>query len=71
KAEAEAKAKADAAARETEDLRALRYKRAQEREQHVAQMQAKGAQVKKTPAEEQIDMVDKLIRNIDRIHRRI
>ncbi|MCF8120559.1 MAG: acetyl-CoA decarbonylase/synthase complex subunit delta [Deltaproteobacteria bacterium] len=70
KAEAEAKAKADAAARETEDLRALRYKRAQEREKHAAQMQAKGAQVKKTAAEEQIDMVDRLIRNIDRIHRR-
>jgi len=69
KAAAEAKAKSKA--KESEDLQALRYKRAQEREKHVAEMKAKGqAKVKKTAAKEQPDLVERLISNIDRIHRR-
>jgi len=68
---AEAQAKAKAKAKESEDLQALRYKRAQEREKHAAEKQAKGgAEIKKTAAKEQPDLVDRLIRNIDRIHRR-
>ncbi len=75
KEEAEKKAAADAKAKaktkESEDLQALRYKRAQEREKHAAEMQAKGqAKVKKTAAKEQPDLVERLISNIDRIHRR-
>ncbi|MDZ7697567.1 MAG: acetyl-CoA decarbonylase/synthase complex subunit delta [Deltaproteobacteria bacterium] len=69
KAAAEAKAKSKS--KESEELQALRYKRAQEREKHVAEMTAKGqAKVKKTAAEEQPDLVERLISNIDRIHRR-
>lgn len=69
KAEEEAKKKAEAKAKEREELLALRYKRAQEREKHLAEMEKK--KVKKTAAKVQLDMVDKLIQNIDRIHRRI
>jgi acetyl-CoA decarbonylase/synthase, CODH/ACS complex subunit delta len=75
KAEAEKKAAADAKAKakakESDDLQALRYKRAQEREKHAAEMKDKGqAKVKKTAAKEQPDLVERLISNIDRIHRR-
>jgi acetyl-CoA decarbonylase/synthase complex subunit delta len=73
KAEAEAKAKAEAEAKtkEKEALQALRYKRAQEREKQDAQRKAvEGAAVPKTPAKEQADLVDRLISNIDRIHKR-
>jgi len=72
KAAAEQKAKADAKARETEELKALRYKRAQEREKHEAGEKArKGEAVAKTASARQLDMVDKLIASIDRIHRRV
>ncbi|MCF8145610.1 MAG: acetyl-CoA decarbonylase/synthase complex subunit delta [Deltaproteobacteria bacterium] len=72
KAEAEEKAKADAKAKETEDLKALRYKRAQEREKHEAGQKAReGEAVAKTPAGQQMDMVEKLIAAINRIHKRI
>jgi len=78
KAEAEAKAKAEAEAKakakdkEKEELQALRFKRAQEREKLEAKRLAQAAQkVAKTPAKEQLDLVDKLIRNIDRIHKRV
>jgi len=72
KQEAEKKAKADAKAQETEDLKALRYKRAQEKEKHEAEKKArKGEAVAKTAAAQQFDMVEKLIANIDRIHRRV
>jgi acetyl-CoA decarbonylase/synthase complex subunit delta len=79
KAEAEAKAKADAEAREAAEQKAkveneleeIRQKRAKER----AEMSAKRAaahqeDVKKTPAAIQKSMVDKMIENLNWIHRR-
>jgi len=84
KAEAEAKAKAEAAAKEKgeaeakakakekEELQALRYKRALEREKHETERKAlKGAAATQTAAAVQKALVDKLMDNIDRIHRRI
>jgi acetyl-CoA decarbonylase/synthase, CODH/ACS complex subunit delta len=87
KAEEEAKAKAEAEARkkaeeeearkkakenEREELLELRRKRAEEREKHAAAHGAEaGGEVPKTAAEEQLDLVDRLTRNIDRIHRRV
>jgi acetyl-CoA decarbonylase/synthase complex subunit delta len=73
KAEAEAKAKAEveAKAKETEDLRELRYKRALEREKHEAGVHAAQAGVTKTAAKEQLDLVERLSRGLDRIHRRV
>jgi acetyl-CoA decarbonylase/synthase complex subunit delta len=72
KAEAEAKTKKAAMAKETEDLQALRYKRAQEREKHAAKTASKGkGKVSKKAAKEQLDQVDRLILNLDRIHKRI
>lgn len=71
KAEEEARMKADAKAREKEELQALRHKRAQERERHEeARQSLEGKKAAKTPAAEQPDLVDKLIMNLDRIHRR-
>jgi acetyl-CoA decarbonylase/synthase complex subunit delta len=73
-AEAEAKAKTEAEdkAKEKEDLQALRYKRALEREKLEAERTAlEGEEIPKTPAAQQKTMVEKLIDNIDRIHRRI
>jgi acetyl-CoA decarbonylase/synthase complex subunit delta len=75
KTEAEAKAKAEAEAKakakESEDLQALRYKRAQEREKHEAEREALEAkEVSKTPAKEQLDLIGKLTKNLDRIHKR-
>ncbi len=87
KAEEEAKAKAEAEARkkaedeearkkakekEREELLELRRKRAEEREKHAAAHGAEaGEDVPKTAAGEQLDLVDRLTRNIDRIHRRV
>ena len=87
KAEAEAQAKAEAEARkkaedeearkkakekEREELLELRRKRAEEREKHAAAHGAEaGKDVPKTAAGEQLDLVDRLTRNIDRIHRRV
>jgi len=71
KAEAEAKAKAKAKAKEKEELQALRFKRAQEREKLAAEREAGEKERTKTPAKVQMDLVDKLIHNIDRIHRRV
>jgi acetyl-CoA decarbonylase/synthase complex subunit delta len=77
KAETEAKAKAKAAeaekkakAKEKEDLLELRRKRADERAKHLAEHAADETGVLKTAAKEQLDLVEKLSRNIDRIHRR-
>jgi acetyl-CoA decarbonylase/synthase complex subunit delta len=71
KAKEEAKAKAEAKTKETEDLQALRYKRAQEREKHEAEKKAfKGKETPKTASKDQPDLVDMLIRNLDRIHKR-
>jgi acetyl-CoA decarbonylase/synthase complex subunit delta len=71
KAEEEAKAKAESKSKEKEELQALRLKRAQEREKAAAGRAQQQSEEPKTAAEEQMDMVDKLIRNIDRIHRRV
>jgi acetyl-CoA decarbonylase/synthase complex subunit delta len=79
KAEAEAKKKAEeeearkkAKEKEREELLELRRKRAEEREKHAAAHGAEaGGEVPKTAAEEQLDLVDRLTRNIDRIHRRV
>jgi len=72
RARAEAEERAKAKEREKEELHALRLKRAQEREKLEAERRAQEAQgAKRTPAAEQLSLVDKLIRNLDRIHRRV
>ncbi len=72
KAEAELKAKADAKEKEKEELQALRYERAAEREKLEAERTTlKGEETPKGPSAQQKTMVEKLIDNIDRIHRRI
>ncbi len=72
RAEAEARAKAEEKTKETEDLQALRYKRALEREKHEAGMAAaEGEEIPKTPAEKQLSLVETLTRNLGRIHKRI
>jgi acetyl-CoA decarbonylase/synthase complex subunit delta len=72
KAEVEAKAKAQAKSKEKEDLQALRYERALEREKHEAQMAAAEAEdIPKTAAARQLSLVEKLTQNLDRIHKRI
>ncbi len=80
KADAEAKAKAEADARKVAeekakveaDLEAIRQKRAKEREALAAKRQAgTEEEVPKTPAAVQKSMVDKMIENLDWIHRRI
>jgi acetyl-CoA decarbonylase/synthase complex subunit delta len=71
KAEKEAKAKDEAKAKEKEELEALRFKRAQEREKLDAERKAREAeQATKTPAAEQVTLVERLSNNLDRIHRR-
>jgi acetyl-CoA decarbonylase/synthase complex subunit delta len=69
----EAKAATAAAkSKEKEELQALRQKRALEREKLEAERKAaEGEEVPKTPAADQIDMVDKLINNLNRIHKRV
>jgi acetyl-CoA decarbonylase/synthase complex subunit delta len=70
--EAKAKAEQEAKAKESGDLQALRYRRAQEREKHEAEKHAlKGKDVPKTPARDQLDLVGRLTKNLDRIHKRI
>ena len=72
KAEVEAKAKSEAKEKEKEELQALRYERAKEREKLGAERKAlEGEEVAKTAAAQQKTMVEKLMENIDRIHRRI
>ncbi|MEE9389927.1 MAG: acetyl-CoA decarbonylase/synthase complex subunit delta [Candidatus Aminicenantaceae bacterium] len=72
KAEGEAKAKDEAKAKEKEDLEVLRFKRAQEREKLEAErMTHEAEEVTKTPAVEQMNLVEKLSKNLDRIHKRI
>ena len=74
-AEEEKKRKAAATAaksKEKEELQALRQKRALEREKLEAERKAReGELVSKTPAAQQMDMVDRLIANLNRIHRRV
>lgn len=80
KAEADAKAKADEAARQAAEEKAkveaeldsVREKRAKEREDLAAKRQSVAEEeVTKTPAEVQKSMTDKLIENLDWVHRRI
>ena len=72
KTEVEAKAKSEAKEKEKEELQALRYERAQEREKLEAERKVlEGEEVTKTAAAQQKTMVEKLMENIDRIHRRI
>jgi hypothetical protein len=53
-------------------LQALRQRRALEKEQLEAERKvAEGEQVSKRAAADQLSLVDRLIRNLDRIHRRI
>jgi acetyl-CoA decarbonylase/synthase complex subunit delta len=80
KAEAEAKAKAEEAARQAAEakakaeaeLDAIRQKRAKERDEMAAKRaSASEEQVSKTPAAVQKSMVEKLVDNLNWIHRRI
>ncbi len=76
KAEADVKAKAEAEAlakeKEKDDLQAIRLKRAQEREKHDAGRQvSEETTALKTPAGRQLDLVDRLSLNLDRIHKRV
>jgi acetyl-CoA decarbonylase/synthase complex subunit delta len=69
-ADAEAKAKVAAKSREKEELLALRQKRARERAELEAKRTAEEVGAKpKTPAAEQLSLVDKLILNLQRIHK--
>jgi acetyl-CoA decarbonylase/synthase, CODH/ACS complex subunit delta len=79
KADAEAKAKADAQANAQAEIRkreaeeeALRQKRAAERDKLNAQRKSEGKKsaVSKTAAAVQLDALDKIMRQLDRIHRR-
>jgi acetyl-CoA decarbonylase/synthase complex subunit delta len=71
KAEQEAKKKAQAKEKEKEELLALRQKRAAQREKHEAERKAEAEAVAKTAAAQQVELVDRLIQNLDRIHRRV
>ena len=72
KAEAEAKDKAEEKAKETEDLQALRYQRALEREKHEAEKRAaEEEEIPKTAAKQQLNQVEKLMQNLNRIHKRV
>jgi acetyl-CoA decarbonylase/synthase complex subunit delta len=72
KAEDEVKARDEAKAKEKEELEVLRFKRTQEREKLEAERTAREAEeVTKTPSDEQMTLVEKLSKNLDRIHRRI
>jgi acetyl-CoA decarbonylase/synthase, CODH/ACS complex subunit delta len=70
-ADAKAKAEADAVAKREADEEAIRAKRAKERESRSAGMDlaAKSA-VSKTPAAEQIPTIDKMLKSLDRVHKR-
>jgi acetyl-CoA decarbonylase/synthase, CODH/ACS complex subunit delta len=72
KADAEAKAKAEVQKREAEE-EALRQKRAAEREKLNAQRQSEGNEVEiaKTAAAVQLSALEKMSRELDRIHRRV
>ncbi|UCD78209.1 MAG: acetyl-CoA decarbonylase/synthase complex subunit delta [Desulfobacterales bacterium] len=80
KAEAEVKAKAEETARQAaeakakaeSELDAIRQKRAKEREALAAKRASAGEEeVSKTPAAVQKSMVEKMVENLDWIHRRI
>lgn len=72
KAEAEVKAKEEEKTRDKDELQALRAKRAQERDKlEAARKEKEGEDLVKTPAAAQLSLVDKLTRNLDRMHRRV
>jgi acetyl-CoA decarbonylase/synthase complex subunit delta len=70
-ADAKAKAEADAVAKREADEAAIRAKRAKEREARVTGegLAAKSA-ASKTPAAEQIPTIDKMLKTLDRVHKR-
>lgn len=71
KAEEELRKKAEAKGKEKEELQALRQKRVSEREKAGAERKVEvGERVTKTAAAGQPTLVDRLIHNLDRIHRR-
>jgi acetyl-CoA decarbonylase/synthase complex subunit delta len=70
-AEEDARRKAEAKAKEKEELQVLRQKRVLERQKLEAERGVReGEKTAKTPAAEQRDLVDKLILNLNRIHKR-
>jgi acetyl-CoA decarbonylase/synthase, CODH/ACS complex subunit delta len=75
RAEGEAKARVEAEARakekEKEDLQAIRFKRAQELEKQATEKKAPGEIKTSSPAEKQMDLLDRLSHNLDRIHKRV
>ena len=72
KAKAQAEAKKEAKDKETEDLRALRYKRALDREKHQTESHgAEKVEMTKTAAQNQYGLVEKLTLNLGRIHKRV
>jgi len=72
KAEEAVKAKTEAKAKDKEELQALRYKRALEREKHEAEkLVAEEEEIPKTAAKQQLNQVAKLIKNLERIHKRV
>jgi len=71
KAEADAKAKAEERAKREAEEDALRAKRSKEREERAGERKAAPKkEVRMTPAAEQKTSLDKLIGNLDRVHRR-
>jgi acetyl-CoA decarbonylase/synthase complex subunit delta len=72
KAEAEAQAREAAKAKEKEELQALRQKRSAERAKLEAEKRSlEGKEAAKKPAPHQMDLVERLIDHLDRIHRRV
>jgi acetyl-CoA decarbonylase/synthase, CODH/ACS complex subunit delta len=70
-ADAKAKAEADAASKREADEEAIRAKRAKEREARAAGSSvAAHTAVSKTPASEQIPTIDKMMKSLDRVHKR-
>ena len=70
-AKVKAKTEAEAKVKEKEELQALRYKRTLEREKHEAERKAReGEKITKTAASVQLDLVERLTQNLERIHKR-
>ena len=71
KVEAEKKAAAEAVAKREAEEQAIREKRAAEREAHMAKAAtAPKTAVTLTPAKEQLSELDKILKTLDRVHRR-
>jgi acetyl-CoA decarbonylase/synthase, CODH/ACS complex subunit delta len=69
--DAKAKAEADAVSKREADEEAIRAKRAKEREARAAGSSvAAHTAVSKTPASEQIPTIDKMMKSLDRVHKR-